>query len=102
MTDMVKLLDRQSAVQAIHRLGEEDLFYLNQLIVQRINLIAQMRSASLMAGLYIGVRVGFTGSDGVRQSGCVTRLNKKTATVLTDAGQIWKVSPGLLEKREKS
>ena len=45
-----------------------------------------------------GDRVQFTASDGSVKHGIVMRLNKKTASVRTDEGQSWKVSPGLLRK----
>ena len=38
------------------------------------------------------------GADGSVKHGVVLRLNKKTASVRTDEGQNWKVSPGLLRK----
>ena len=39
-----------------------------------------------------------TALDGWYKHGIVQRLNKKTASVHTDEGQNWKVSPGLLRK----
>ena len=39
-----------------------------------------------------------TGSDGKRRKGRIARLNNKTASGLTDDGQGWNVSPGLLER----
>jgi hypothetical protein len=35
----VKIIDRISAFEAIKRMREEDLLFLNRLIVERINLI---------------------------------------------------------------
>lgn len=43
-------------------------------------------------------RVQFTTSDGKFKHGIVLCLNKKTASVRTDEGQNWKVSPDLLPK----
>lgn len=43
-----------------------------------------------------GDRVGFQTKDGDTLEGVVLRLNKKTVSVLTDSGQRWNVSPGLL------
>lgn len=45
-----------------------------------------------------GDRVQFTTSDGSIKTATVQRLNKKTASVRTDEGQNWKVSPGLLRR----
>jgi hypothetical protein len=38
--DALKLEDRDGGAEAIRRLGEEDLLYLNHLIVERLKLIA--------------------------------------------------------------
>lgn len=44
----VKIVDRVSAVEAIKRLNEEDLLFLNRLIVERLKLISQARATALM------------------------------------------------------
>ncbi len=93
----VKIVDRVSAVEAIKRLNEEDLRFLNRLIVERLNLISQARSTSLMASFTKGDRVGFQASDGRMIQGIVLRLNKKTVSVATDDGHQWNVGPGLLQ-----
>jgi hypothetical protein len=92
----VKIVDRVSAVEAIKRLNEEDLLFLNRLIVERIKLIRQARSTSLMASFTRGDRVGFQASDGRMLEGIVLRLNKKTVSIATDDGHQWNVAPGLL------
>jgi hypothetical protein len=92
----VKIIDRVSAVEAIKRLNEEDLLFLNRLIVERLKLISQAKSTSLMASFTKGDRVGFQGPDGQVLEGIVMRLNKKTISVATDDGHQWNVSPGLL------
>ncbi|MGR9117705.1 MAG: hypothetical protein ACU85E_18360, partial [Gammaproteobacteria bacterium] len=55
----VKIVDRVSAVEAIKRLNEEDLLFLNRLIVERLNLISQARATTLMTSFTKGDRVGF-------------------------------------------
>jgi len=90
------LKDRQTAAEAIRHLGEEDLRFLNRLIVERLKLIAQAQSTALMSQFNIGDRVGFQAPSGERKIGIVQRLNKKTVTILTDKGHHWNVSPGLL------
>lgn len=92
----VKIVDRVSAVEAIKRLNEEDLLFLNRLIVERLMLISQARSTSLMARFTRGDRVGFQAPDGRTLEGLVLRLNKKTVSVGTDDGHQWNVAPGLL------
>lgn len=92
----VKIVDRFSAIEAIKRLDEEDLLFLNQLIVERLKLIAQARATTLMANFSVGDRVSFQTADGRVLKGQVLRLNKKTISVSTDDGQHWNVAPGLL------
>ena len=92
----VKIVDRVSAVEAIKRLGEDDLLFLNQLIVERLKLISQARSTSQMAAFGIGHLVSFRSPDGHNVEGVVQRLNKKTVSVDTGDGHRWNVAPGLL------
>ena len=87
---------RNDATEAIRYLGEEDLRYLNRLIIERIKLISQARSTALMTRFNIGDKVGFQSPNGHWKNGIVQRLNKKTITILTDDGQNWNVSPGFL------
>ena len=90
------LKDRNAAAEAVRHLGEEDLRFLNRLIVERLKLIAQARSTALMSLFNIGDRVGFRSSSGEWKSGIIEKLNKKTISILTDKGHRWNVSPGLL------
>ena len=60
----VKIIDRLSAIEAMKRLNEDDLLFLNRLIVERLKLISQARSTSLMASFTRGDRVGFQAPDG--------------------------------------
>lgn len=92
----VKIIDRVSAVEAIKRLNEEDLLFLNRLIVERLKLISQARATTLMTSFTRGDRVGFQAPDGRTLEGTVLRLNKKTISVTTDDGHQWNVAPGLL------
>lgn len=92
----VKIFDRVSAVEAIKRLGEDDLLFLNQLIIERLKLISQAKSTSLMAAFNIGDQVSFRASDGQEIKGVVLRLNKKTVSIDTGDGHRWNVAPGLL------
>lgn len=92
----IKIVDRISAIEAIKRLNEEDLLFLNRLIVERLNLISQARSTSLMTSFTKADRVGFQAPDGRMLEGIVLRLNKKTVSVATDDGHQWNVAPGLL------
>lgn len=90
------LMDRETAVEAILRMREDDLRYLNRLIVERLKLIGQARSTIMLAHFNVGDRVCFQSPAGERKSGVIIRLNKKTATISTDDGQRWNVHPGFL------
>ena len=79
-------------------MSEEDLLFLNRMVVERLNLLAQARSTVQLAQFAQGDRIEFTTSDGVIKQGVVVRLNKKTASLRTDDAQSWKVSPSLLRK----
>lgn len=86
-------------VQALRHMGEEDLLFLNRMVVERLNLLAQARSTVQLAQFAEGDRVQFTANDGTIKHGVVVRLNKKTASLLTMEGQNWKASPALLHKQ---
>lgn len=92
----VKIADRFSFAEAIKQLGEEDLFFLNRLIAERLKLISQARATTLMTSFTRDDRVTFQAPDGHMLDGVVLRLNKKTISVATDVGHQWNVSPGLL------
>ncbi len=94
----VKIHDRISAVEAIKNLGEEDLYFLHNLIVERLNLLSQARSTVEMASFTKGDHVVFTTRDGQVINGRVMRLNKKTVSILSDDGHKWNVAPGFLKR----
>ena len=79
-------------------MGEDDLLFLNRMVIERLNLLAQARSTVQLAQFTEGDRVEFTTNDGTVKCGVVVRLNKKTASLRTDDAQSWKVSPTLLRK----
>ncbi len=58
----VQIVDRLSAVEAIKRLNEEDLLFLNRLIIERFNLFRQARSAAQMTRFTVEDEAGFTSS----------------------------------------
>jgi hypothetical protein len=77
----IKIIDRLSAVEAIKRLNEEDLRFLNNLIVERLNLISQARATSLMTRFTKGDRVTFAASDGRIIQGAVLRLIREARNI---------------------
>jgi hypothetical protein len=92
------LLNRELFIQALRHMGEEDLLYLNRMVVERLNLLAQARSTVELAQFAEGDRVHFTATGGIAKHAVVLKLNKKTASLRTNDGQHWKVSPLLLRK----
>jgi hypothetical protein len=98
--DQVELMDRETAVEAILRMKEDDLRYLNRLIVERLKIIGQARSTVMLAQFNVGDRVSFQSPSGERKTGVIVRLNKKTASIATDDGQRWNVHPGFLAAAE--
>lgn len=92
------LLDRDAFNEALRHMGEDDLLYLNRMVIERLNLLAQAKSTVALAQFAVGDRVQFTDKSGGLQQGLVQRLNKKTATIYTDNGQHWTVAPSLLRK----
>jgi len=91
-----ELADRAAAAETIRRMSEEDLRFLNRLIVERLKLIHQARSTAMLAHFSVGDRVSFQSSTGERKTGIIVRLNKKTASIATDEGQQWNVHPAFL------
>ncbi len=86
----------------IHKLSEEELIDLNNRIVERLRFLNQMRAHSQMLEFKIGDRVTFQPEGRPPLVGMLTRYNRKTVTLITDDGQHWNVSPGLLHKAESS
>ena len=93
--------DRTKIESFIKDLSEEELRYLNRLIVERIKLIAQEKSTRSLSRFNLGEFVKFTDTEGRLKTGRIVRLNKKTASILTSDGQHWKVSPSLLQSAEE-
>lgn len=91
---------REGAAEVIRQLGEDDLLYLNRLIVDRLKLIAQARSTVALAHFGVGDRVTFLSPSGERKVGHIVKLNRKTASIETDDHHRWMVHPGALSHLE--
>ena len=83
----------------INNLSEEQLVELNHRIIERLKLVARARSTRQLNNFNVGDRVWFEGHDGEKIKGIVTRLNVKTATIMT-ASHRWNVNPRFLRKIE--
>jgi hypothetical protein len=97
---MCGLPERQNIMRPIDidALSEDELIELNHKVVARLRFLSQMRSHSAMLDFRVGERVKFHPDGGPEILGTLTRYNKKTVTVVTDAGQHWNVSPSLLTR----
>lgn len=82
----------------IDQLSESELVDLNHRIVARLNLLRQLNAHASMLEFRIGERVRFHPEGGPPVTGMITRYNKKTVSIVTEAGQRWNVSPQLLER----
>ena len=84
----------------IDELSEAELIDLNHRVVERLRFLSQMRAHSQMLDYKIGERVTFHPDGYPPLVGIVTRYNRKTVTVVTDAGQRWNVAPRLLRRAD--
>jgi hypothetical protein len=86
----------------IDELTQEELIDLNNRIVARLRFLNQMRAHAQMLEFKIGDRVSFQPEGRPPIVGMLTRYNRKSVTVVTDGGEHWNVSPGLLRKAGRS
>lgn len=75
---------------------EDELIALNRRIVERISMIRAARQLVALSQFSVGMRVEFTTDDGRTIEGTITKLNRRTATLCSEAGGHWRVSPSLL------
>lgn len=97
LTKKIHLDDRASAITSIEQLGEDDLRFLNRAIVDRLKLIRSDRKSASMAQFSAGDSVSFRDKQGELVNATVIRLNKKTASLLTEDDERWNVAPEVLE-----
>jgi len=80
----------------IDDLSIDQLLELNQFICQRIDELQEQETLQALSQLRVGLKVTFEGREGP-VLGIVTKINRKSVTVLGDDGKKqYKVSPGLL------
>lgn len=82
----------------IDGLTEAELVDLNNRIVERLRFLHQARSHKRMLDFRIGDRVSFQPEGRAMIVGMLTRYNKKSVTVITEAGERWNVAPHLLHR----
>jgi hypothetical protein len=96
------LLDREQFIEALRSMGEDDLRFVNHMVVERLKLLEQAKSTVQLARFAEGDRVSFTLDSGEVKHGIIVRLNKKTASLVTSDNLHWKVSPSLLRKENQN
>ena len=82
----------------IDGLTEAELIDLNNRIVERLRFLHQARSHKRMLDFKIGDRVSFQPEGRGMVVGILTRYNKKSVTVITEAGERWNVAPQFLHR----
>ena len=85
----------------INGLTEAELIDLNNRIVERLKFLNQARAHAQMLDFKIGDRVSFQPEGRPPVMGMLIRYNKKTVTVITDAGEHWNVAPDFLQLVEQ-
>lgn len=92
-----------SAIQSLlDNCTEHDLLLINSYIVDRAKQQQADSRAEHMARFQPGDRVSFKDKQGQQVEAVVVKPNKKTVTLLSDAGTKWNVSPELLQKVENA
>ncbi len=79
----------------IDGLSLEELYQLNDRVVERIKLLQTMQAHVDMMNFNLGARVSFDTEHG-RVVGTLIKRNRKTVNVAGDDGRQYRVSPGLL------
>jgi hypothetical protein len=80
----------------IDKLSESELVELNRRIIARLRLLQQARTHDKMLEFRIGDRVSFQPDGHPKITGIIAKHNRKTVTVISEGGEHWNVSPGLL------
>jgi hypothetical protein len=91
--------------EALSRLGKmaealslQELHALNRIVVHRIKLFHKAGKFVALSKFAVGERIKFFANDGSIVHGHIIRLNQKTASILSEDGIRWTVSPELLNK----
>lgn len=82
----------------IDALTEPELIELNHRIVARLKFLHEMKLHARMLDFSIGEKVSFQPDGHPVLFGIITKYNRKTVTLITEAGQQWNVAPVFLRK----
>jgi len=86
----------------LEELDYDELVELNHRIVERLKFLDSVHTHSKMMQFSPGDKVCFDPPNRETQFGTISKYNRKTVAVITDAGQKWNVSPYLLRKVENA
>jgi hypothetical protein len=84
----------------IDGLSETELIDLNNRVVARLRILAEMRAHSAMLEFRIGDRVAFRPDNRPEVIGTLTRYNRRSVTVISESGERWNVAPSALRRVE--
>lgn len=82
----------------LQSLGYNDLQILNNMVVNRMRMIRQAGTLMFMSKFNIGDRVSWIGTDGIKRTGIIIKMNQKTVSVKISTEGYWNISPELLSK----
>lgn len=82
----------------IDELTESELIELNHRIVARLNFLQQMKAHVSMLEFSLGEKVSFQPEGRPVLFATIVKYNRKSVTVVTEAGQRWTISPVFLRK----
>lgn len=82
----------------IDKLTEPELVDLSNRIVARLRFLREMRTHAAMLEFSLGERVSFQPDGHPVLFGVITKYNRKSVSVITEAGQHWTVAPTFLRK----
>lgn len=76
----------------INHLNIEELYALNDRVIERIKFLEHARAHMSMMAFNIGASVSFETAEG-RQFGRLVKYNRKTVNVDTEDGRRWRIAP---------
>ena len=82
----------------LNNLTEPELRDLNHRIVERLRMLRDLKAHVNMMDFRIGEKVAFHPEGREPVIGILTKYNRKSVTVITDAGAHWTVGPSHLRK----
>lgn len=86
----------------IQKLNYDELIEVNRRVVARIKELREARNRFEIRQFRIGNSVEFCTTEGELITGIVARINKKTVGIITEEGEMWRVSPSMLKKSSKT